>query len=90
MRQAGAATFVEIQPAELRTATLNGAPLTGWADRRLTLPDLRAENVLVVEAARAEKLLATGDLPPSVVRAVATGRAEPRRALASRAAFPAG
>jgi aminopeptidase N len=49
----GASTFIEVAAASLRSATLNGAPLdlTGWsADTGLTLPDLAADNTLVVDA----------------------------------------
>ncbi|HWB36163.1 MAG TPA: aminopeptidase N, partial [Rugosimonospora sp.] len=49
----GATTFVEIAAEELRSATLNGAPLdtAEWtAEAGLTLPDLAAANVLEVDA----------------------------------------
>ena len=47
----GASTFVELKAAELLTATLNGCPLDpGWADGRLALPSLAADNELVVAA----------------------------------------
>ena len=48
----GADTFIELKPARLRRATLNGAPVDGseWADGRLPLRNLAAENELVVEA----------------------------------------
>ena len=49
----GATTFIELAAAKLHSATLNGAALDtgGWsAERGLTLPDLAAENTLVVEA----------------------------------------
>lgn len=49
----GATTFIEVAAATLRSATLNGVPLevTGWsAETGLPLPDLRAENTLVVDA----------------------------------------
>ncbi|HKD99075.1 MAG TPA: aminopeptidase N [Micromonosporaceae bacterium] len=51
-REPGAATFVEVRPRELRSATLNGRSLdTGTlAGGRLPLPDLAADNVLVVDA----------------------------------------
>jgi aminopeptidase N len=52
-REAGASTFIEIAADSLRGATLNGAPLdiSGWAaDKGLVVPDLAAENVLVVDA----------------------------------------
>ncbi len=51
--QPGAETFVEIVPAVLHRATLNGVdlPVSGLgADGRLVLPDLAAENVLTVSA----------------------------------------
>jgi aminopeptidase N len=47
----GATTFIEVAAARLRSATLNGVPLAGWsAPTGLTLPDLAAENTLVVDA----------------------------------------
>ncbi len=48
----GATTFVELEPAELVSATLNGAPVdpAALAGERLTLSGLRGENELVVEA----------------------------------------
>ena len=49
----GASTFVELAADSVRSATLNAAPvdLSGWsADHGLVLPDLAADNVLVVEA----------------------------------------
>jgi aminopeptidase N len=48
----GAATFAEVRPATLISARLNGAGLdpATLAGGRLPLPDLRADNVLVVEA----------------------------------------
>ncbi|MEV0392599.1 aminopeptidase N [Polymorphospora rubra] len=48
----GSTTFVEVKPAQLRSVRLNGSPVDPAAldDNRLPLPDLRAENVLVVEA----------------------------------------
>jgi aminopeptidase N len=49
----GATTFIEVAAARLRSATLNGVPLdlTGWsAETGLTLPDLAADNTLVVDA----------------------------------------
>ncbi|WFE30561.1 aminopeptidase N [Solwaraspora sp. WMMD791] len=49
----GASTFIEVAADRLHTATLNGRPLdaAGWsAETGLTLPDLAAENTLVVEA----------------------------------------
>ncbi|GAA1817845.1 aminopeptidase N [Planosporangium flavigriseum] len=52
-REPGASTFIEIAADSLRGATLNGAPLdiSGWAaDKGLVIPDLAAENVLVVDA----------------------------------------
>ncbi|GAA2528772.1 aminopeptidase N [Pilimelia columellifera] len=50
--QRSASTFVELRPAVLRRATLNGAELdpTSLADNRLPLPELAETNVLVVEA----------------------------------------
>ncbi|MCW3838687.1 aminopeptidase N [Micromonospora yasonensis] len=49
----GATTFIEAAAESVRSATLNGAPvdLAGWsAEKGLTLTDLAAENVLVVDA----------------------------------------
>ena len=49
----GADTFIEVAAASIRSATLNGAPLStsGWAaDRGLSLPGLAAENMLRVDA----------------------------------------
>src|SRR5688572_18445421 len=47
----GATTFVEFEPAELVSATLNGAPVDAAAlsEERLTLTGLAGENELVVE-----------------------------------------
>jgi aminopeptidase N len=51
----GASTFVELRPAELLAATLNGAPVDPGtlADNRLPLPDLAASNELTVRATMA-------------------------------------
>ncbi len=52
-REPGASTFIEIAAGSLRGATLNGTPLdvSGWsAEGGLVIPDLAAENVLVVDA----------------------------------------
>jgi aminopeptidase N len=51
-RQPGASTFVEIRPAELRRAVLNGRELdpADLDDSRLPLDDLGADNELRVEA----------------------------------------
>ncbi|MEO3780628.1 aminopeptidase N [Micromonospora sp. B11E3] len=49
----GATTFIEAAAESVRSATLNGAPVdvSGWsAEKGLTLTDLAAENVLVVDA----------------------------------------
>ncbi|MFF5074769.1 aminopeptidase N [Micromonospora olivasterospora] len=49
----GATTFIEAAADSVRSATLNGAPVdvSGWsAEKGLTLTDLAAENVLVVDA----------------------------------------
>lgn len=49
----GASTFIEVAANSVRSATLNGTPLElgGWsAEAGLTLPDLAAENTLVVDA----------------------------------------
>jgi aminopeptidase N len=49
----GATTFIEAAADRVRSATLNGAELdlSGWsAEGGLTLPDLAADNVLVVDA----------------------------------------
>ncbi len=50
--EAGAETFVEFEPAELISATLNGRALApdALAGQRLTLTDLSTTNELVVEA----------------------------------------
>jgi len=48
----GASTFIEAAAASLRSATLNDKPLdiSGWsAETGLTLPELAAENVLVID-----------------------------------------
>jgi aminopeptidase N len=51
----GADTFVELRPAALRSATLNGGPLdvTALDDNRLRLADLATDNELVVVATMA-------------------------------------
>jgi aminopeptidase N len=52
-REPGASTFIEIAAESLRAATLNGEPLdiSGWStEDGLDVPDLAAENVLVVDA----------------------------------------
>src|SRR4051812_9841603 len=51
----GASTFVDLEPAELISATLNGAALdrAGLDGHRLTLPGLAATNELVVDATMA-------------------------------------
>ena len=47
----GASTFIEVAAADLRSATLNGTALTDWSPRTgLALPDLAADNTLVVDA----------------------------------------
>lgn len=49
----GAATFVDLIAAEVREITLNGQPLDPaivFADSRIHLPSLDAENVLIVDA----------------------------------------
>jgi len=49
----GASTFIEVAADAIRSATLNGEPVDvgGWsAEAGLTLRDLAAENVLVVDA----------------------------------------
>ena len=48
-RAPGAETFADVRLATVREATLNGKQLSGPADGRLPLRDLRAENVLTVE-----------------------------------------
>jgi aminopeptidase N len=51
--QPGAASFVDVRPEALRSATLNGEPLglgADFADGRLQLRDLRESNELVVDA----------------------------------------
>jgi aminopeptidase N len=54
-REPGASTFVDLAPDALGSATLNGRALdpASLVDRRLTLTDLAAENVLEVEATMA-------------------------------------
>ncbi|GGQ80392.1 aminopeptidase N [Couchioplanes azureus] len=49
--EAGSTTFVELEPAELVSATLNGVPVdpAALAQERLTLTGLAAANELVVE-----------------------------------------
>ncbi|GAA4809048.1 aminopeptidase N [Nocardioides caeni] len=52
-RQPGATTFADLVDAEVHEVTLNGValdPATSYADSRITLPDLQADNVLVVRA----------------------------------------
>ncbi|MGO4256676.1 aminopeptidase N [Marmoricola sp. RAF53] len=49
----GASTFADLVGAEIHEITLNGValdPATAYADSRIQLDDLRAENVLVVRA----------------------------------------
>jgi aminopeptidase N len=50
----GADTFIDLIPARIHQATLNGTPLdiseTGYADGRLAVPDLAADNVLSIVA----------------------------------------
>ncbi|MEV6968532.1 aminopeptidase N [Hamadaea sp. NPDC051192] len=46
----GAETFLELRPTRLISATLNGAPLTAYADGRLPLTGLAARNEVVVLA----------------------------------------
>src|SRR4051812_14319680 len=49
----GATTFADLVGATVHEITLNGAaldPVTAYADSRITLPDLRADNELVVRA----------------------------------------
>jgi aminopeptidase N len=51
----GSTTFLDVSPRELHAAELNGRPLApGSLDQgRLPLPDLRAENEIVIEATMA-------------------------------------
>ncbi len=51
-REPGASTFVDLVGATVHEITLNGAPLdpATYVDSRIPLPDLQAENVLVVRA----------------------------------------
>ncbi|WKN49759.1 aminopeptidase N [Nocardioides sp. Arc9.136] len=52
-REPGAETFADLVDAEVHEITLNGEPLdpaTAYADSRIALPGLQAENVLVVRA----------------------------------------
>src|SRR5690554_2622594 len=47
----GVTSFIEVAAVALRSATLNGVPLTDWsAESGLALPGLAAENTLVVDA----------------------------------------
>ncbi|MEP9383986.1 aminopeptidase N [Nocardioides sp. KR10-350] len=49
----GASTFADLVDATVHEITLNGVPLdpaTSYADSRIALPDLAADNVLVVKA----------------------------------------
>ncbi|MEX0428331.1 aminopeptidase N [Nocardioides sp. DS6] len=51
--QPGAATFADLVDATVHEITLNGVsldPATSYADSRIALPDLAADNVLVVKA----------------------------------------
>ncbi|WP_092557698.1 aminopeptidase N [Actinoplanes derwentensis] len=50
--RAGAATFLEFEPVEVASMTLNGAavPAAAWTGSRLELTGLAAENELVVDA----------------------------------------
>ncbi len=52
-RQPGSSTFADLVGATISELTLNGErldPATAYADSRIALPDLQAENVLVVRA----------------------------------------
>jgi len=51
-RRSGESTFVDIKPQTLHRVALNGADLdlAAFADQRMPLPDLRADNELVVVA----------------------------------------
>ncbi len=52
-REAGARTWVDLDDAVVHEITLNGRaldPATAYADSRITLPDLSADNELVVRA----------------------------------------
>ncbi|KRC54854.1 MULTISPECIES: aminopeptidase N [unclassified Nocardioides] len=52
-RQPGASTFADLVDATIHEITLNGValdPATAYADSRIALPDLQADNVLVVRA----------------------------------------
>ncbi|MEV7320003.1 aminopeptidase N [Streptomyces sp. NPDC093970] len=55
----GAETFVDCA-AEVRSATLNGTPLTPSGDGRIPLPGLAAHNVLRVESVQAETTAGEG------------------------------
>ena len=46
----GASTYLDLTAPALLSATLNGVPVTGFNGNRLQLPDLAADNELVVEA----------------------------------------
>jgi aminopeptidase N len=46
----GASAFLEFEPVEVVSATLNGTPVAGPAGNRLTVSGLAARNELVVEA----------------------------------------
>jgi aminopeptidase N len=53
-QEPGAGTFIEVAAERVHSATLNGVPLdlSGWTpEQGLTLPDLAADNTLVVEGA---------------------------------------
>jgi aminopeptidase N len=55
----GMRSFAELKPARLITATLNGAPVE-LVGHRLVLPELAADNILVVEAEMAYTNMGTG------------------------------
>ncbi|MER5791909.1 aminopeptidase N [Streptomyces sp. NPDC001980] len=55
----GAETFVDCA-AEVRSATLNGSPLTPSGDGRIPLPGLAAHNVLRVESVQADTAAGQG------------------------------
>ncbi|MCW2584985.1 MAG: aminopeptidase Metallo peptidase, partial [Frankiales bacterium] len=48
--EVGASTYLDLTASTLLGATLNGTPVTDFDGNRLQLPDLAAENELVVEA----------------------------------------
>ncbi|MCA1711088.1 MAG: aminopeptidase N [Actinobacteria bacterium] len=58
-REPGASTFVDCE-AEVESAVLNGSPLPAAADGRIRLPDLQADNVLIVTSVQRNTGARTG------------------------------